>query len=200
MNHNTHAREDSRLRVRNGRERERQIANALRDLGLQVQDATEYEDKQRKIDRWLVQDGKRVALQIKYRETGDDLLFEVYDRFDGWDNPTNKIGRDMQGDAKLYAVLKTDRETVVMVPTAQAKGIINDMISAAQNVGWTAEALYSKTLRYFVAGQKAELKWQRDPADGRGKLVAYIPAGVFQAQAQAQVYKVRLPKEWRFDK
>lgn len=200
MNENAIARPgslDPRTRVRHGRERERQIAVALKDqVGLPIADATDYEDKERKVDRWIAYPSGRVALQIKYREVGEDLLFEVYDKFFGWDDPKNKLGRDMFGDAKEYAVLLTDRHTVVMVPTQLAKDTVAKMTEKARQEGFTHGAV-SSTLRYYVHGLKLELKVQRDPGDRRQKMVAYIPASYFVAEAQAKVYQVAMPKKWK---
>lgn len=192
---------DPRTRVRHGRERERQIAIALRDqVGLPIRDASEFEDKERKVDRWIVYPTSKVALQIKYREVGEDLLFEVYDKWFGWDDPKNKLGRDMFGDAKEYAVLLADRHTVVMVPTQLAKDTVHKMVEEAQNGDWTVKGLYSSTLHYYAHGLKLELKVQRDPEDGRQKMVAYIPASYFVAEAQAKVYQVNLPHDWKHSK
>jgi hypothetical protein len=189
---------DPRTRVRHGRIREGQIANALKDqIGLPITDASEYDDKERKVDRWLAYPSGRVALQIKYREVGEDLLFEVYDKFFDWDHPKNKLGRDMFGDAKEYAVLLADRHTVVMVPTQLAKEAIAKMTETARKEGFTTHGSVSSTLRYFAHGLKLELKIQRDPGDGRQKMVAYIPASYFVAESQAKVYQVSLPKKWQ---
>lgn len=185
---------DTRTRVANGRLRENQIAVALRDqVGLPIQDASEFEDKERKVDRWIAYPTGWVALQIKYREVGQDLLFEVYDKWFDWDHPHNKLGRDMYGDAKEYAVLLTDRKTVVMVPTELAKDAVAVMVEAARRSGFTVHGWNSSTLRYFVKGLKLELKVQKDPGDGRQKMVAYIPAAYFVAAQQAKVYEVALP-------
>lgn len=189
---------DPRTRVRHGRERERQIALALRDqVGLPIQDASEFEDKERKVDRWIAYPTGKVALQIKYREVGEDLLFEVYDKWFDWNHQYNKLGRDMFGDAKEYAVLLADRKTVVMVPTQLAKDTVAKMVDEARTNGFTVKGLYSSTLRYYAHGLKLELKVQRDPGDGRQKMVAYIPASYFVAEAQAKVYTVNLPHEWK---
>jgi hypothetical protein len=188
---------DSQTRVRHGLERERQIANALKvQIGLPIADATEFEDKERKVDRWLDYPEGRVALQIKYREVGDDLLFEVYDKWFDWDHPRNKLGRDMFGDAKEYAVLLSDRHTVVMVPTKLAKETVAKMTELARANGFE-EGHISKTLRYSVNGLNLELKVQKDPGDGRQKMIAYIPASYFVAEAQAKVYQVFLPRKWK---
>lgn len=189
---------DPRTRVRHGRERERQIAIALRDqVGLPIQDASEFEDKERKVDRWIAYPTGKVALQIKYREVGEDLLFEVYDKWFDWDHVNNKLGRDMFGDAKEYAVLLADRKTVVMVPTQLAKDTVAKMVHEARTKGFTVKGYASSTLRYYAHGLKLELKVQKDPGDGRQKMVAYIPASYFVAEAQAKVYTVALPHQWK---
>lgn len=185
---------DTRTRVQRGLKRENQIAEALRDqAGLQIVDATPDEDKERKVDRWIESPEGRIAVQIKYREVGTDLLFEVYDKFNGWDDPNNKLGRDMFGDAEQYAVLLSDRKTVIMVPTATAKALIEKMIAEAKK-GWT-EISHTKTLNYRHNGILCQLKAQSDPADGRSKMVAYIPPVYFWAESQAKVYSVNMPTE-----
>lgn len=188
---------NARQRVKHGRVRENQIAEALRvQHHLPIKDATEHEDKMRKVDRWIhYPDQPPVALQIKFRETGSDLLFEVYDKFFGWNDPKNKLGRDMFGDAKEYGVLLDDRKTVVMAPTKDAKAIITEMLEYVQQYGWTRDG-YTKTLEYKVGRYRLNLKMQRDPADDRVKMVAYIPAGYFIDMAQAKSYQVALPQEW----
>lgn len=194
---------DPAKRVALGKVREAQIADALRDQHrLDIRDATESQDKFRKIDRWIYQNGRRVPLQIKFRTKGDDLLFEVYDTFRGWEYPDgftdrnrnglqNKIGRDMQGDALLYAVLLSDGKTIKMVNTDPAKRFIWDMVKTAELKGWTTEG-YTKTLIVRKGGNRAELKLQHDPGDGRPKMVAYIPPRMFAGES----YAVRLPERW----
>ena len=191
---------DRQTRVRHGVERERQIAVALKkQIGLPIVDASEYQDKTRKIDRWIDYPEGRIALQIKYREAGEDLLFEVYDKWFEWNDSRNKLGRDMIGDAKEYAVLLNDRHTIVMVPTQLAKDVIYKMIETAKQVGFTSGS-YSPTLtlEYFVHDLKLELKVQKDPGDGRQKMIAYIPASYFIAEAQAKIYEVALPRKWKY--
>lgn len=189
---------DPRTRVRHGLERERQIAEALKNqTPLMIEDASQFEDKERKIDRWLIRGNQRIALQIKYRETGKDLLFEVYDKWFGWDDQNNKVGRDMIGDAKEYAVLLQDKVTVVIVPTQKAKKLCREMESGARFMGFTTTHDGGATLEYIANGCRLNLKVQRDPGDGRQKMVAYIPAEYFLSEKQAEVYRVRLPKEWR---
>lgn len=193
-----HGADQSQRFINEGRRREGQIADALKaQHGLNLVEPTDSEDRYRKIDRWLVEGDKRTAVQIKYRESGDDLLVEVFDRWHGWDHPRNKTGRDVVGDSKLYAVLRLDRTTVVITSAAILKGIVQEMVKAAQTTGWTVDrGTHSKVLRYFKAGGCCELKVQADPNDGRPKMVAYIPANVLIFEQQAEVYKVKLPANW----
>jgi hypothetical protein len=190
--------QDLRTRVNHGKSRERQIAMALRQqAGLVLKEATEDQDKTDKIDRWLVHGGREYALQIKYRETGDDVLFEVFYRWEDWNSPANKPGRDMQGSAELYACLKSDQSTVVIFKIDAAKDIIRQAVDLAQNHGWTHETAFSKSFRWNIHGHRVEIKVQKDPSDGRTKMMAYIPSGLFEAAEQAAVYRVSMPKNWK---
>lgn len=186
-------------RVQQGLNREAQIADALQEQhNLNLEDATETEDKTHKIDRWLIDGNTRTAMQIKYRETGDDLLFEVYKTWEGWFSPANKTGRDMKGKAKLYAVLRQDQKTVVLAYVESAKRIIDTMLKNARVIGWTEDnGPQRKTLKYHVNGGTCLLRVQRDPGDGRTKMVAYIPPAVLMAETQTKVYTVNLPKNWK---
>jgi len=212
MNFNIYER-DPVKRVASGKVREAQIADALRDqIGLDIRDATENQDKFCKIDRWLFQNGNRIPLQIKFRTKGDDLLFEVYDTFLDWTLPDatygkpgtfNKLGRDMQGDAKMYAVLLANKDRqgkhqVVIVNTDDAKRFIWKMVDIAEKDGWTTNG-YTKTLRlakYHDDSQGvnpiAELKLQHDPGDGRPKMVAYVPPQLFNHEIKL----ITLPERW----
>ena len=187
---------ESRVRVAHGRNRESQIANALNtQCGLNLTDATDADDKIHKIDRWLNRNGQRIPLQIKYRETGDDLLFEVFDTFDGWDAPTNKVGRDMKGNARLYAVLRSDCRTVNIIEVQNAKKIIDTLLMLAKQMGWSESDGMFHTFRFRVNGQTAELKVQRDPGDGRSKMIAYIPSAALATNAET--HTVTMPKNWK---
>ena len=184
-------------RLKHGCERERQIADALRDqIGLPICDASQFEDFEKKIDRWIVYPDKRIGLQIKYRETGEDLLFEVFDRFFDWDHVNNKIGRDMIGSPDAYAVLLSDRKTVVIVPTQMAKDAITILEHGAR-VRWTVKTDRVSTFRHFINGSRLELKVQPDPFDHRKKMIAYIPADFFVKEKQAETYRLLLPKNWK---
>lgn len=189
---------ESRERVRRGVNREGHIANALRTQGgLDIRDATDDEDKgHQKIDRWVVRDGKKLGMQIKFRETGEDILFEVFDTFYGWDDPRNKEGRDMIGQAELYACLKDDKRTCYVLPTSVAHRLIRDAVEMIRQYGWTIENERGATFRWTIGGHRIELKKTTDPRDGRPKLMAYIPSAVFAHLESVETYDLKLPKRW----
>lgn len=174
--------------VKAGIEREKHITNALQSqYGLIFQQATEVEDKERKIDRWLIEGSKRTPVQIKYRESGDDLLVEVYSKWYGWGSEYNKIGRDMIGSAQLYLVLRKDKRTVVIVDSNVLKKIVNEMLEVAEGLKWE-----NKVFNHFKVSGQVQLRVQHDPYDGRMKMVAYVPANVVIADHNAKVYQIRL--------
>ena len=178
-------------RVKVGKCREGQIIEALRTQAhLPLFASNSDEDNVDKVDCWL----GNVPVQVKYRETGKDLLFEVFDTWHGWDSGHNKIGRDMFGKAVKYAVLLNDRKTVVVVPTALAKTVIHRMMDSAKIV-WPH--LKGNTFKYNTHGLTLELKAQRDPGDQRQKMIAYIPPEYFAAEKASKTYKINLPKNWK---
>jgi hypothetical protein len=187
---------DSADRVRIGVKRENEIAEALRDqAGLDIRDASADEDKgYQKIDRWLVQDGQRHGMQIKFRQTGSDILFEVFDTFHGFGDVKNKKGRDMIGRAEYYTVLASDQRTAYVVPVAVAHEIINDAMNMIQEFGWTLEQRGGSVFKWFKNGHKIEIRLTTDPKDGRPKIVAFIPPGVFEVEKQVMTYRLKLPK------
>ena len=66
-------------RVRHGKKIEEKIKEALRTIGkLTIEDPNNNEDLYCKIDAWLVGVNGRVPIQIKYRESDEDILFEIY--------------------------------------------------------------------------------------------------------------------------
>lgn len=174
---------DRAKRVELGKIREGQIADALRDqCGLDIRDATEFQDKHQKIDRWVhPENGPRIPLQIKFRQNGNDILFEVYDTFYGF-GKRNKLGRDMIGDAVLYAVLEADGKTINLVETRGAKLLIWNMVKIAQVKGWNYENENSKTYEVQWGNVTAQLKLQHDPGDHRPKMVAFLPPEMLNAK------------------
>jgi hypothetical protein len=171
------ANQDVRQRVDAGKKQECLIIQALNRAGMNLSNPTNSEDLIEKVDAWGQQNGQRMGIQIKFRETGKDLLFEVFDTFFGFNNPKNKIGRDMKGIASHYAV-KFDKN-IVLVEKKQAEEVIQEMLDEARCNGWSERNQSSQTLYYQSNNHELQLKLQNDPADGRKKIVAYIPKEFF---------------------
>ena len=80
---------DFHTRVQRGKTVEERIKDVLRANGFQVTDPTSAEDMYQKIDCFL--DGQ--AAQIKYRDSGDDILYELIKPHD--------LGMSLQQNMKL---------------------------------------------------------------------------------------------------
>lgn len=153
-------------RVNYGKGIEKQIYDSLVACGLKLRPATTRDDKYGKIDGWWSNGGQEYPIQIKYRDTGDDILFEVLK-----DYQRGIPGRDMSGSAVYYAVLNRAGGHIVMVEVAEAKKIIEALMAAAQQSGFDERGNY----RMRVGGGVSELKIRRDPQSGQSKLMAYLP-------------------------
>lgn len=151
-------------RVKIGKVVEADIVSTLRANNLVVSEASLKQDMFDKIDCWVTWQGERLSTQIKYRETGRDILFEVFHTFLGFDHPQNRVGRDMKGKCHLYAVKLG--KMVYLFKTDRLKKIVEDLLQAAKNIGWGE--FRSVKLR------GSELKLQVDPSDNRSKVCAYI--------------------------
>lgn len=138
-------------RVQHGKKMELRIIDAMNAAGIIVMPATAQEDQYQKIDGWL--DGK--GLQIKYRETGGDILFEVYK---DWTKGIE--GRDLIGQADLYACVNRSGQGVI-VRTAQIKDLIKAALPIVKEKG------------YYKAGG-LDIKLRPDAYHGQLKCVAFI--------------------------
>lgn len=171
------AEKEKRERLESGRRIEQLIYDRLQKVGYNLQKPNSHEDMTQKVDAWYRQkDGKRIGIQIKFRQSGSDLLFEVYDTFVDFRHPANKLGRDMLGSAELYAVMVNN--DLIVVEKNKAVNVINEMLDEARCNGWSG-GRETKTLYYDSDGHELVLKLQSDPHDGRRKIVAYIPKAFF---------------------
>jgi hypothetical protein len=148
-------------RVRIGKTKELEILQQMQDQGFPITEATEREDKISKIDGWwLIKPGQPAAgLQIKYRETGDDILFEAI-----LDIENGKEGRDMRGKADYY--LSVDRKgSGAIVRTAELKDRIRRCL--------TNFNLESDNDQDFE-DEGVCLKVRKDPYHGQRKCIAFV--------------------------
>jgi hypothetical protein len=168
---------DHNARVEGGRKVEQFVIDKLIKSGFNTTKASDSDDMIKKVDVWLKTKGEKVGIQIKFRETGNDILFEVFDTFYDFHDGRNKKGRDMIGEAKKYAVLINNK--IVIVDKQEAKDVIEEMVQEARCNGWSKKGETS-TLFYDDRGFELQLKMTRDHADGRRKMVAFIPKDYFK--------------------
>lgn len=149
-------------RVQFGKNIESKVIEALkRELGWEIEPPSAADDMYGKIDGWLVQAGHKVGIQVKYRDTGNDILFEV--------EKNDRPGRDMKSQADLYACLNKSGNVIRIRLAAEAKRIAQEMFKRLQVSG-------SKV----VTTEKGQIRYQTDPENASiEKVVAYINPDAF---------------------
>lgn len=160
---------DFKTRVQTGRQIENKILNALRtNVGWQIVLPTMSEDKYDKIDGWIIENNKKIPLQIKYRDksSGSDIFMEIMKDY------YKKIpGRDMIGKAKIYVTLANN---LLMIRDAEeAKKIANEMTKELEQKILTNPQITRLTT------SKGMIMISPDPATGVEKLKAYINPNAF---------------------
>lgn len=153
-------------RVEYGKGIEKQIFDSLTTCGMKLRPASDKEDMFDKIDGWWMTKSGEFPIQIKYRDTGDDILFEVMK-----DYRAGIAGRDMIGKAKFYAVLNRTGK-IFIVSVAEAKSIIETMRANAEKDGFDPNGNYRMGA--------AMLRLRPDPKSGQEKLMAYIPTNMLK--------------------
>lgn len=166
-------RHDNRFQAKNqrvnyGKGIEKQIFDNLVACGMKLREPSNSEDMYDKIDGWWDQNGNEEPLQIKYRDTGDDILFEVMK-----DYHQKVPGRDMVGKAIYYAVLARSGGQIVVVEVAEAKKLIQSALTAVEHEGFDERGNYQTSGGLM-------LRIRRDPRSGQEKLMAYIPISLLR--------------------
>lgn len=149
-------------RVDYGKSIEKQIFDSMVDCGFDLKPATTSEDMHDKIDGWWKRNGLGSPIQIKYRDTGDDILFEVLK-----DYKKNIPGRDMVSKAKYYAVLDKAGRRINIVNVDEAKSLIRKALQSVEKEGFDMNG-------NFRMG-RLMLRVRNDPSSGQEKLMAFIP-------------------------
>lgn len=151
-------------RVALGKAKEQEAIELLRSKGVVIEAPTAREDMYDKIDGWIVKDGTRLPVQVKVREGGDDIIFEIIKDID-----RNLDGRDSVSKAHYYLVVDR-RGTARLFLTAPIKKMASGLRQVAsiiaskdrwQGIGW-------------------EMKITIDKRHGNRKLMAYLKPGVFE--------------------
>jgi hypothetical protein len=151
-------------RVALGKIKEQEAIELLRSKGVVIETPTAREDMYDKIDGWVVENGTRLAMQVKVREGGDDIIFEIYKDID-----RELVGRDSVSKAHYYLVVDR-RGTARMFLTEPIKKLAAQLNQVSLNlpdkdswrgIGW-------------------EMKITVDKRHGNRKLMAYLKPGLFK--------------------
>lgn len=153
-------------RVRRGREVELRILERMRESGMHLTEPTYAEDAYAKIDAWWqdVSGSERKGVQIKYRETGDDILFEVYKDWDRY-----VVGRDLAGTADYYMTVDR-RGNGSLVPVKALKDKVHAALAAIERDGWT----FPEREHYVNRTEGIDVKIREDAYHGQRKCMAYV--------------------------
>ena len=159
-------------RISKGRYIESQILKNLNDRvqsrGVKFEEPTEREDIESKIDAWLINpSNKKYSVQVKYRETGDDIIFEVIKDTNRWLD-----GRDMLSVSQLYLFVNRQGKArlywtdPIKTKAKELKEIAEKDLTTNPN-----------ETKWF--GEGWELKKHPDHATGTDKLVAFFNPNLF---------------------
>jgi hypothetical protein len=174
MNNNTAEIKDYAQRIRTGKVIEAQIIASLRDRGMDIASPTQYEDMHDKIDGWIIdKQNVRHSVQIKYRESGDDIIFEIVKDID-----RNLIGRDMESKAQFYIVVDRSGKGR-MYSTILIKAMARKMLDMVRK-----KLSVSKAENEWKCNQAWNHSWDLkitfDKAHGQRKLMAYMNPLMFE--------------------
>ncbi len=153
--------------VKIGRKMEQRIIDSMSIYGLDITPATVAQDMFDKIDAWWDRSGEVVPIQIKYRETGNDIVFEVLKDYD-----RGTPGRDVTGKAEVIAVLNSSGDTIYMVDFDEAVGIVRQMQDEVDKVGFDNNGNFNM--------DGAMLRIRYSPQSDTHKLLAYVPISMLQ--------------------
>jgi hypothetical protein len=169
-------------RVATGKAMEEKIIGALREAGWTVNPPKPNQDKYGKIDGWVERGGKWLPLQIKYRDSGDEIAMETILDFhpDQFHGSLMFNGRDMVGGAKIYACLNKAGNVIRVCDTDEAK-------AAAQEAVRLLSKEFNATGKRVASTPKAEARITGDPASGRSKVMAFVKPGALSSIQNVKV-------------
>jgi hypothetical protein len=158
---------DYEQRVKSGRHIEALILEAMRKRvegrNVVFEEPTNQEDLYDKIDAWLINPiGKRYSVQIKYRESGDDIIFEVCKDIPSW-----SPGRDLLSVSQLYLFVDRDK-TARLYWTAPIHADAQVLFEQAKK----DLTEHPEKTQWF--GEGYEMFRRPDRANGKDKLVAFF--------------------------
>lgn len=180
---------DYQTRVSRGKGVEEKIKNALADHGIAIVGSGDYQqdvigDIDLGIDGYW--NGKQ-SVQIKYRDTGDDVLYELIKPHNISDSlmvQYNKNpGRDSRSEAEYYVVLNRTGDTIYKVPVKFLRVALQQ---AVREYG-------DKPLqRPWRSKAGISLNPTMDRRSGTPKVVAFIPPSLFQSVSQSYPVHIKI--------
>lgn len=173
-----------------GKAQEKKIfAAAAQSCGLRVTPGTPYEDQVLKIDGywWPEGGGGKQPFSMKYRDTGDDVLFEVIKPYvaDPILDAKNRLGRDVkpagqpanqfnpasaQGP-KYIMFLSRAGNKLSIIEAQPCYKVIQDMLEEINDRGWNQEARSQRKVHITSNGV---MRLQTDSSSGVQKVMAYL--------------------------
>ena len=146
----------------------------MESLGWTVKPATAQEDYRNHIDAWVKRESDFVPYQIKYRDSGDDILVEVIkywkpEMFKAGLQESDYNGRDMFGESVYQIGLNMGRNKLRIRSIVESHEIAKVM---------TKELSLNYPKRTLVT-DFGTIRLICDPANGREKIIAYIRPEVF---------------------
>lgn len=143
---------------------ERMVGSFRRPKGGQIS----FADTQEKIDGYLTfPNGRELSVQIKTRQSGGDILVEVWKDFE-----KNVEGRDMKSKAAIYIVRDLSGR-LIMVNTSQVKNAVYRLIEEWDRSGSQFDQ------RGWFKGSVGSMKLDRGDPPALHKVVAFLPSQQF---------------------
>jgi hypothetical protein len=161
---------DYNTRITLGKSRELEIIDFLTSKGMKIELPTAQQDMHDKIDGFfLPRKGGKVSFQLKQRESGDDVIFELVK---DWDR--NIEGRDMQSHADVYVVVDGTGKLYI-IPTKEIKAKAKELLALADKNPIDQQ------------GDSWQLKFTTDAAHHNTKVMCFFKPSMFTAIA---TYKI----------
>jgi len=166
---------DYNTRITLGKSNELNIINYLKSHGYNIELPTAHADMHDKIDGFIIpKSGGRLSFQLKFRESGDDIIYEI---IKDWDN--NIEGRDLISKAQLYVVV--NRQGILSIfKTLDIKTKAIELLKLAD-----ANPIDQ-------SGNGWQIKFRNDVAHGNLKLMGYFSTKLFPLIASHRISNYNL--------
>lgn len=155
-----------------GRAVEDRILDTLKSkYGYKIEHASKQDNIQRGIDGWWTdKSGRKNSIQVKFRQGGDDIIFEAIKDIDG-----GVVGRDTRSEANYYLIMDTGGKTILFeMPPIKLKA--KELTDLAIK-DWETDGT-----KRFWSGNGWQMRVQRGDR-GNEKLMLYLRKNLFHPVA-----------------